>query len=151
MNTWSNSLGCHSEYMHISSSKICHLTTSISVLSYGFEVLFSSGCFFLWKTWQWWHYWCSSAFSVRNPKLGMLIDVCHLVLFICFTVAISFRLQFVLWSFSLWIVQSLISNLWCHFTTLIVVWIEIYFLFVSSLADLFATSSDCVASYSQHL
>ena len=41
MNTWSKtsvSLGCHSEYMHISSSTICHLTASIK--SYNFGVLF---------------------------------------------------------------------------------------------------------------
>jgi len=43
MNTWSKtsvSLGYHSEYMHISSSTICQLTASISVLSYNFGVLF---------------------------------------------------------------------------------------------------------------
>jgi len=141
MNTWSKtsvSLGYHSEYMHISSSTICQLTASISVLSYNFGVLF---------------FWLF--FSLENVTLLVLTSVqrskpktrdvirraslwlCithRLVLCICFTVAIfaiSFWLQFVLWSFflffSLWIVQPLISNLWCHFTTLVVVWIEIYF------------------------
>jgi len=165
MDTWSKtsvSLGYHSEYMHISSSTICHLAASISVLNYNFWVLF---------------FWLF--FSLENVTLLVLTSVqrskpktrdviwraslwlCithRLVLFTCFTVAIfaiSFWLQFVLWSFFFFLffvdcstidLQSLMS---LHDSSRRLD--RDLFLFVSSLADLFVTSSDRVGSCSQHL